>query len=255
MHATIVVPTRDHPELVAMAHATIERAGWADAEAVFVDNGTTDPAARNALRQSPHRVVRADIPFNFPRLVNRGASMATGEVVVLLNNDVEAKRTGWLRQLLVPFEDPDVGIAGAVLEYPSGCIQHCGIGIRDGAPVHLHVGERWDDLDVAERNSLRKPLAVTAACMAVRTDLWRALGGMSTPLASNYNDVDLCLRARWCGARVMCVRVPGLIHHESESRGPESGPEIAADWLLFRSRWADPLRASRAAGAEEEASP
>ena len=255
MHATIVVPTRDHPELVAMAHATIARAGWADADAVFVDNGTTDEAARDALQESPHRVVRADIPFNFPRLVNRGASTASGEVVVLLNNDVEAAADGWLRELLVPFKDPDVGIVGAVLEYPSGRIQHCGIGIRDGAPVHLHVRERWDDLGLTERDLLREPLAVTAACMAVRTDLWRALGGMSTPLASNYNDVDLCLRARWCGARVMCVRVPGLIHHESESRGPESGPEIAADWLLFRSRWADLLRASRGGAAEGAVSP
>ncbi len=255
MHATIVVPTRDHPELVAMAHATIARAGWADADAVFVDNATTDSAARGALRASSHRVLRADIPFNFSRLVNRGARVASGEVVVLLNNDVEAASDGWLRELLRPFGDPDIGIVGAVLEYPSGRIQHCGIGIRDGAPVHLHAGERWDALDAGERHSLQEPLAVTAACMAVRTDLWRALDGMSTPLATNYNDVDLCLRARRSGARVACVRIPGLVHHESESRGVESGPEIAADWLLFRSRWAELLSASRAGDAGDVASP
>jgi GT2 family glycosyltransferase len=175
---------------------------------------------------------------------NRGARAATGEVIVLLNNDVEATQPGWLPGLLGPFHNPDVGITGAVLEYPSGRIQHCGIGISDGAPVHRHVGELWDDLDPVERESLREPVAVTAACMAVRADLWRSLGGMSTPLATNYNDVDLCLRARRCGARVACVPGTGLVHQESESRGPQSGPDVAADWLLFRSRWAEVLEAT-----------
>jgi GT2 family glycosyltransferase len=80
--------------------------------------------------------------------------------------------------------------------------------------------------------------------MAVRADLWRSLGGMSTPLATNYNDVDLCLRARRSGARVACVPFRGLVHHESESRGTEPSAEIAADWLLFRSRWAGLLGSS-----------
>ena len=238
MHATIVVPTRDRADLVATSHATIARAGWPSIDAIFVDNGTRDPAARDALAASPHTVIRADIPFNFSRLVNRGARLASGEFVVVLNNDVEATRDGWLRKMLGSFHDPDVGIAGALLEYPSGRIQHCGIAVRDGAPSHLHVGERWHDLTLAQRDSLREPLAVTGACMAVRTDLWNSLGGMSTPLATNYNDVDLCLRARWSGAKIVLASTRGLIHHESESRGTESGPEVAADWLLFRSRWA-----------------
>ena len=227
-----------------MAHATIARSGWPDTDVVFVDNGTIDPAARRGLASSPHRVLRADIPFNFSRLVNRGGHLAAGDVIVLLNNDIEATHDGWLLELLGPFVDPDVGITGALLAYPSGRIQHCGIDVAEGAPVHLHRGERWDDLPEAERDALREPLAVTAACMAVRTDLWQALGGMSTPLATNYNDVDLCLRARWCGARIACVPVRGLIHHESESRGTQSGPDVAADWLLFRSKWAQVLDAA-----------
>ena len=241
--ATVVIPTRDHPELVEMAHATLGRAGATRWEAIFVDNATTEPRAVAGLARSPHRVVRADIPFNFARLVNRGASLARGDVIVLLNNDVEARADGWLDALLEPLEDPDVGVTGITLEYSSGRVQHCGIEIVEGVPRHAYAGEEWHDLPPSLCDEVSHPTAVTAACMAVRTTLWRMLGGMSTPLATNYNDVDLCLRARRAGARVACVPFRGLIHHESESRGTRPTPEVAADWLLFRSRWASLLAA------------
>jgi O-antigen biosynthesis protein len=244
VRATVVIPTRDHADLVAMVHATLERSGVDDIEAILVDNGTCDPAAKSALKRSPHDVLRADIPFNFPRLVNRGAHRAEGDVIVLLNNDVEARADGWLRSLLKPLADPDVGVVGSILQYPSGRIQHAGIDLRDGAPHHVHAGTAWDALPASVRSEVTEPRAVTGACMAVRADLWRSLGGMSTPLATNYNDVDLCLRARRSGARVACAPFRGLVHHESESRGAEPTAEIAADWLLFRSRWAGLLRSS-----------
>ncbi len=243
--ASIVVPTRDHPDLVEMAHRTISRAGWPRTEAIFVDNGTTDPWARAALDGSPHRVVAAPIPFNFARLANRGAAVARGEVIVLLNNDVEALDDGWLAAMMQPFDDPDVGIVGSLLLYPSGRVQHCGIVLDAGVPRHEFLREQVTDLPPAVRDEVRECAAVTAACMAVRADLWRDLGGMSTPLATNYNDVDLCLRARRAGSRVVCTPRPRLVHHESESRGVRSTPEVAADWLLFRSRWADVLAAPR----------
>lgn len=243
---SIVVPTRDHPDLVEMAHATIRRAGWPHTEAIFVDNGTTDPAARAALDRSPHRVLDASIPFNFARLANRGAAVARGEVIVLLNNDVEAVADGWLADLVAPLtDDAHVGIVGSVLLYPSGRVQHAGISMAGGVPHH----ELPDAL-----GGVRECDAVTGACMAVRADAWRELGGMSSPLATNYNDVDLCLRARDAGWRVVCTGAPRLVHHESESRGRWPTPEVAADWLLFRSRWSgraagDPSRVpSRAAG-------
>ncbi len=241
MLASIVIPTRDRPELVRMAHDTVARAGTSRCETIFVDNGTTDPGALRLLERSPHRVLRAPIPFSFPRLVNRGAAIARGDVIVLLNNDVEAREPGWLDALLGPCTDPDVGVTGITLEYPSGTVQHCGIGFRDGVPVHSYTGCEWDALPVGIRNEVSEPGAVTGACMAVRTDLWHDLGGMSTPLATNYNDVDLCLRAQRCGMRVACVPFRGLVHHESESRGTRATPAIAADWLLFRSRWAEAL--------------
>lgn len=235
---SIIVPTRDHADLVDMAHRTIARAGWSRAEAIFVDNGTTDAAALHYLARSPHRVLRAPIPFNFARLANRGASVARGDVLVLLNNDVEALADGWLRSLVQPLlDDALLGVVGCVLRYPSGRVQHAGISMEGGVPHHEYIGYATDDLPAGLREGTRECDAVTAACMAVRADLWRGLGGMSSALATNYNDVDLCLRARAAGWRVACTGRVALVHHESESRGRWPTADVAADWLLFRSRW------------------
>ncbi len=238
---SVIIPTRDRPDLVEMAHCTVAAAGWSRVEVIFVDNGTTDPHACALLDRSAHRVVPAPIPFNFARLVNRGASVARGEVVVLLNNDVEAVAAGWLAALLEPLACADVGVVGSTLLYPSESVQHCGIAMMDGVPVHAYAGIRESHLPDPVRHVPGERTAVTGACMAVRASLWRHLGGMAVPLATNYNDVDLCLRARRAGARVACTPVPRLVHHESESRGLRSTPAVAADWLLFRSRWAGML--------------
>lgn len=234
---SVVIPTRDHPELLDMAHRTIARAGWDRVDAIFVDNGTTDPHALALLDRSVHRVLRAPIAFNFARLVNRGAAHARGEYIVLLNNDVEALAEGWLASLLDPLADPDVGVVGSTLLYPSGRVQHCGVALADGVPVHAFAGRRENDLPLDVRTVPGERTAVTGACMAVRTTLWRQLGGMADALATNYNDVDFCLRARRSGARIACTPDARLVHHESESRGRLSTPDVAADWLLFRSRW------------------
>lgn len=239
--ASVVIPTRDRSDLLHMVHRTLCASGWPRVEVIFVDNGSTDPLARAWLDSTPHRVIEAPMPFNFARLANRGAAAARGEFIVLLNNDIQALAEGWLRDLLDPFAVPDVGVVGSTLLYPSGAVQHCGITVADGVPVHAFAGVPEADLPDYLRLLPGERTAVTGACMAVRASLWRFLGGMASPLATNYNDVDLCLRARRAGARVACTPMPRLVHHESESRGGRATPEVAADWLLFRSRWSGVL--------------
>ena len=226
-----------------MAERTIRMAGSSRVEAVFVDNGTTDPAARARLGRTPHRVLAAPIPFNFARLANRGVAAARGDVVVLLNNDVEALDHGWVDPLIDELEDPSTGVAGSLLLYPSGTIQHCGIVVHDGVPQHALVGVAPADAPSWAVGVPGDRTAVTGACLAMRRSNWRHMGGMSAPLATNYNDVDLCLRVAAEGMRVAFTPFAPLVHHESESRGRLSTPEVAADWLLFRSRWDHVLHA------------
>ncbi|MEQ9336172.1 MAG: hypothetical protein RJQ03_03170 [Miltoncostaeaceae bacterium] len=102
----------------------------------------------------------------------------------------------------------------------------------DGRPETLGAGE-----DGAEGPG-PAPDAVTGACMLVARELFVALGGLETLLRTNYNDVDLCLRAARAGRPAALAADAHLIHHESASRGRESTPDVRADWLLFRTRWA-----------------
>jgi GT2 family glycosyltransferase len=216
---------------------------WRPLEVVLVDNRTTEPRARELLERSGHRVVRADIDFNFARLVNRGAAAASGDVLIFLNNDVEVTDGDWVEALMEIAMEPDVGPVGALLRYPDGRIQHCGIGIKDGVPVHVL---RQQEPGRAPASLVRVPqdrTAVTAACMAIRARTFWDLDGMESLLPQNYNDVDLCLRARAAGFRTVYTPFADLVHRESATRRDVPLPDIAADWLLFRTRWVHVLSA------------
>jgi GT2 family glycosyltransferase len=234
---SIVVPTRDQPELLERLLEGVAETRWRPLEVVLVDNRTTEPRARALLDRSGHRVVRADIDFNFARLVNRGAAAATGDVLIFLNNDVEVTDGDWVEALMDIAMEPDVGPVGALLRYPGGRIQHCGIGIADGVPVHVL---RQQEPDQAPASLVRVPqdrTAVTAACMAIRAQTFWDLDGMESLLPQNYNDVDLCLRASAAGFRTVYTPFADLVHRESATRRDVPLPDIAADWLLFRTRW------------------
>jgi O-antigen biosynthesis protein len=132
----------------------------------------------------------------------------------------------------------DVGVAGGVLWYPSRVLQHAGIvaGISDGVG---HVGryaqssELWPWL-----LTTRNVSAVTGACLAIRSELFRELGGFDIGFPNNYNDVDLCFRVRARGLAIVCVPVPGLIHRECQTR---RGIVRFAERYRFYQRWADAL--------------
>jgi O-antigen biosynthesis protein len=176
--------------------------------------------------------------FHFAAMSNLGAGIADAPNLLFLNDDVRATKLGWAELLAEQVSREEVGVAGAVLWYPSGVLQHAGIvaGVGDGVG---HVGryarssELWPWL-LATRNVS----AVTGACLAVRKDLFGSLGGFDTIFPNNYNDVDLCFRARSKGYRVICVRVPGLIHSECQSR---PGIVRFEERYTFFQRWADLL--------------
>ena len=240
---SIIVPTRDQPDLLGALLATLPRTDWPDYEVVLVDNGTTDPAASALLRDTSHTVVRDDGPFNFPRLIASGVAASTGEVLVLLNNDIEVNDPNWLTALVACLSEPGCGIAGALLLYPDGAIQHAGMELDGVEPRHELIGVPLADAPADRLAGPRACAAVTGACLALRRSTWERLGGLEPLFARNYNDVDLCLRAAEAGAVTMITPAARLTHHESATRGDEWDPVLAAEGVLFRARW---QRADRA---------
>ncbi len=159
-------------------------------------------------------------PFNFARMNNLGVAASHGDVLLFLNDDVFSLSPDWLDHLLPHLQRPEVGIVGPKLVYRSGAIQHAGIvlGMMEGTGHpgrELFQSDLWRWLD-----QIRKVSAVTGACMGVRRTVFLELGGLSEDLPVNYNDVDLCLRARRAGYEVIYEPHARLRHDECGPRAP-----------------------------------
>lgn len=189
-----------------------------DYEVVVVDNGSTDWTTYllHAF-EGDLRVLRNDENLGFARASNQGAAVARGEYVVFLNNDT-LPRPGWLRALVeLADSDPQIGAVGAKLLYPgTNQVQHAGLELRDGIPAHVHRGAGADDPRVDQVRDLDM---VTGACMLVRRSVWAELGGFDTGYMNGVEDVDLCLRMRERGFRVVYCPVSVVEHHEGASEG------------------------------------
>jgi GT2 family glycosyltransferase len=174
--------------------------------------------------------------FNFADMNNVGAADARHDTLLFLNDDVTAQRSGWLESLLGLVERPEIAIAGAKLVYPSGAIQHAGIALGIGEGTG-HIGRGQFASDVWRWLNLRRNVsAVTGACMAIRRSVFQELNGFDTSFAVNYNDVDLCLRARAAGYEVVYEPAAILRHDECATRG--SGTKLE-ERELFWDRWGE----------------
>ncbi len=176
-------------------------------------------------------------PFDFATMNNLGAARASGEVLVFLNDDVVPLDPAWLEALVAQAERPGVGAAGAYLVYANGAIQHAGMvtGIGHGAghPQRDTFGAGyWPWWGLA-----RDVSAVTGACLAMRKEVFEQLRGFDSVFPVNFNDADLCLRARAAGYRVVFEPSALLRHDECKTRRPAVR---FAECALWRRRWGEP---------------
>ncbi len=233
-----VIPTKNSPENLERVLTGLDSADWDSVEIVVVDNGSEPPVSLAEPLRGSAGTMRVDIPFNFPRLINVGVSSTKGAFVLLLNDDIEFTERSWLARLMAHAVRPDVGPVGAQLVYPDGTMQHCGMSrIPDGRFVHDLRGAAPDELVACGYDRPRAVAAVTAACLVVRRSVFDALGGLDPLFASDYNDVDFCLRAAQRGLKSVVVPTPGVVHHESSTRGVVPSERELADWIRFRTRW------------------
>jgi GT2 family glycosyltransferase len=234
---SVIVPSKDAPQLLRRCLSSIARlTSYPEVEVVLVDNQTTDPEALSVMEEFPVRKVPLADPFNFSRAMNEGARAAGGEFVVFLNNDTEVIVADWLQHLLYYAEQGDVGAVGALLLYDNGTVQHAGValGMRGTAD---HVMRRFPaDIDgyAGSLACAREVSAVTAACMMMRKSLFEEFGGMNEHFFTEYQDLDLCLRLRERGLRIIYTPQAKLVHHESASRQKYYD---MIDRMLLLDRW------------------
>lgn len=250
---SIVIPTKDRHHLLRRCmDGLLYRTFYAPIEIVIVDNGSTEREACDLLadlsKRSNIKVLRDAGEFNFSRLVNRGVTEAVGEVVVLLNNDVEVINPDWLGEMASHAVRADVGAVGAKLYYPDDRIQHGGVVLGVGGVAgHVHRFAPRDAAGYLGRLQVTHSLScVTAACLATRREVYKAIGGFNqTDLTVALNDVDFCIRLREAGYRIIWTPHAELYHHESVSRGPDVGlaatKRAAAETAYMRHRWGQML--------------
>lgn len=247
---SLIVPSRDNlghlAKLVASAAALRRR--YPALELVIVDNDSRAPATSAFLDFAVGagsdwlRVVRDRGGFNFSRLSNLGARAARGAVLLFCNDDVEIGPDFDLAAFAGHLAEPDVGIAGHTLLYEDGTIQHAGVVV--GAYDAADNGQTAFGIDEGGYFGLariaREVTAVTGAFLAVRREVFAALGGFDErDFAISFNDVDLCLRAGRAGHTVLNAYCGTVHHHESVSRGrlPDRLAVEAAEVANLRRIW------------------
>ena len=250
---SVIIPTRNglkvlKPCLTSLLGIT----RYPDLEVLVVDNGSDDPTTLQFLAelegQGRIRVLRDPSPFNYSALNNRAVQQAGGELICLLNNDIEVIEPGWLEEMVVQVLRPGVGAVGARLLYPNGKLQHAGVLLGvGGVAAHAHHGWPGDHPGYFSRAQLAQEVAVvTAACLLVRRSSYQCVGGLDEEnLAVAFNDVDFCLKLVEAGFVNLYTPFAVLVHHESVSRGQDLSPEkaarFAAEVQWMQKRWGEML--------------
>jgi O-antigen biosynthesis protein len=203
---SIVIPTRDRADLLQMCvDSILQKSTYRHIEILIVDNGSVEVATQalfNRLPTEQVRILRDDAPFNYARLNNLAVRQARGEVICLMNNDIEILSTDWLEEMLSWALQPDVGCVGARLWFPDGRLQHAGVltGLGEGIAGHPNKYFPRGYPGYFGRAVLAQAFsAITAACLMVRRQVWEQVGGLDESLAVAFNDVDFCLRVQAAG--------------------------------------------------------
>lgn len=250
---SIIIPTRNGLDVLQPCVDSIFARDHAHAEVVIVDNGSDDAETLAYLRQIGQRenvrVLNDPGEFNFSRINNQAAAAARGEILCFLNNDTEVISADWLNRARTFLSMDDIGMVGARLLFPDGALQHFGIALGMGehhvaGTPHLGIDGNWPGY-FSKARLLQEVSAVTAACMFMRKADFEAAGGFEEALRVAYNDVDLCLKVRERGLKIVVDPDILLTHKESRTRGSDrtgvKAQRLNEEAAWMRDRWADRL--------------
>ena len=228
---SIIIPTRDKPDLLRACITTIrEKTTYPNYEIILVDTGSTQEETHTYYQEleADKRIRIIDCPgaFNFSASNNLGARYASGSLLLFLNNDTEVLEVDWLDELVGWAERPAVGVVGCKLIRPDKTIQHAGLimGV-EGHGSHIFDGLLEDHYGpFGSSEWYRNYQAVTGACMMMRRDVFEAVGGFDDVYQVGFSDIAICLSARQQGYRVVYTPFARLLHHEGGTRGFDVPP-------------------------------
>jgi len=222
----------------------LERSRYRRLEIVLIDGGELSESLLKELRklvvsqlgEKSWQHQRESSRYNYTTRINKAAAAATGELLLQLNDDTELLSDEGISSLIEALATPGIGIAGALLLYPDGRVQHAGTAIDNLAPRHAWARSRPEALPWGTLRGGRTFHAVTAAVSLCRRSLWERLNGFGERFPINYGDVDFCLRAAALGQRTVLVPGSRWLHFESASRQLDA---IPPELSVFARVWGD----------------
>ena len=250
---SIIIPNKDHiDDLEKCLSSIYEKSTWKNYEILVVENNseeqeTFDYYKNLSWRYPKARVLTWEDGFNYSAINNFAVKEAKGSYLLFLNNDVEVISPGWIEEMLMICQQPDVSIVGAKLYYPDNLIQHAGVVLgMGGIAGHIMCMASCEDKGYFGRAvNVQEISAVTAACMLMKAEDFQAVGGFDEEFVVAFNDIDLCMKARAAGKKVVFTPYAELYHYESKSRGMEDTPEkqfrFEKETKRFEEKWGDEM--------------
>lgn len=245
---SIIIPNMNHKhDLKRCIDSIMINSTYDNYEIIVIENNSTESEIFDYYsvleKRNNIKVVYYKGKFNYSDINNYGAGFASGEYLILLNNDTEVITKEWIEEMLMYAQRPEVGIVGAKLYYPDDTVQHGGVIVGlGGVAGHSHCRIEHDDPGYMGKMFYSQEMsAVTAACLMIRKSIFDSINGFDCRFAVAFNDIDLCLRVREKNKLVVFNPYAELYHYESKSRGYEDTPEkkkrFGNEVELFHKKW------------------
>ncbi len=251
---TLLIPTRDGYDILSKCIESIrEKTLYLNYEIIILDNETTCEKTlayfEKIKKYNNVEILEYHHPFNYSAINNFGVKHAKGEIIGLINNDVEIISEGWLSEMVSHALRDEIGAVGAMLYYDNDTVQHAGVVLGIGGVAgHSHkYFKKNADGYFSRLKIVQNFSAVTAACLVVKKSLYEEVNGLNEKkLKVAFNDVDLCLKLQEKGYRNLWTPYVELYHHESISRGSEDSPQKIARFTIeteyMQNRWSSILQ-------------
>lgn len=250
---SLLIPTRNGLKyLKPCVDSIIEKTLYKNYEIIILDNQTDDPETLQYLRRiellENVRVELYDEAFNYSAINNFGVQCANGEIIGLINNDIEVIDSDWLSEMVSQVSRDEIGCVGAKLLYEDRRLQHAGVILgMGGVAGHSFIGlSEYDPGYYYRAQLVQNYSAVTAACLLLKKSIFNEVGGLDEEnFKVAFNDVDLCLKVREAGYRNLWTPHATLFHFESKSRGYEDTLEkqkrFASETAAMKLKWSKSL--------------
>ncbi|EKE03247.1 MAG: Glycosyl transferase, group 2 family protein [uncultured bacterium] len=236
---SIIIPFKDKISYLKQCIDSIEsKSSYKNYEIVLVNNRSSEPETLDYIEKTKHRALSADIDFNFSRLNNMAAKAASGEYLLLLNNDTEVITPDWLESMLGFAQLSQSGAVGPKLLYPNNRIQHVGIITREKGVNHINSLMDSNKSGYKNYNDVpRECSCLSGACVMISKDKYWEVGGLTEELAVEWNDMDFSLKLINKGYYNVFCPHSVLCHYEKISRRGKHKTSLKQEIKYFMDNW------------------